>query len=101
MTIRLDHLVVPEVNDTSELGHDKSARSYDMMPTDLLTLVRHIMRDLPCDMIPRIIGHTCTDTRNTWGDDMFIHVQYAKRGWQATYGAHYVGGTLVLQCYMS
>ena len=100
MTIKLNQLDVPTgvANDMRELG---AGNLLDLMPMDVLTFVRHIMRDIDCDMIPRVIGHGASETPNQWGDDMFIHVQYSKRGWQATYGARYVGGTFVMQCYMS
>lgn len=103
MTIRLENLtIVPD--HACWLTGDKN--SFDVTNDDdfgpaLLSIVRHIMRDEPCTVIP-VVRKAIIHQTNEYGHNAQVEVTYSRNGYRAIYGAHIGFGSMVtnVQCYM-
>jgi len=101
MTIRIQHLVIEDderswlhaPEDGTDSLNDETLR------LDLLSIVRHIMRDEPCTIVP-IVRAFCTHPTNKYGHNAQVEVTYSKNGWRAIYGAHIADRVTNVQCYM-
>jgi len=101
MTLRLSALTIQPTDDAwlrapedgVDITNDETRR------VDLLAVVRHIMRDEPCTIVPVVVA-ACAHPTNRYGHNMQVEVTYSKNGWRAIYGAH-AGATVTnVQCYM-
>lgn len=103
MTIRIQHLNI-----------QPDPRAYLRAPVDgvsmltspaynnvLLSLVRHIMREERCDIIPVVVAATGHPV-NRYGHNVQIEVTYDRAGYRAIFAGHYDGKHTVsnVQCYM-
>ena len=91
-----------------QLGHEEAAfglrGTLDALDDyalrfDLLSIVRHIMRDEPCTIIPIVRAFVVHPT-NVYGHNAQVEVTYSRNGWRAIYGAHIGGSVTNVQCYM-
>lgn len=102
MTIRIQHLTIDDdMRSWLHAPEDGVDSLYDeTRRLDLLSIVRHIMRERgDCSMIPVIRAFT-THPTNRWGHNAQVEVTYSKRGWRAIYGAHIGERVTNVQCYM-
>lgn len=100
MSIKIDQLQYQDPPDYSWLP-DRTEVTDSVAEIDVLALIRQILRERSdCDMIPLIKGVVYTGSANQYGHNLFISVQYAKRGYSATYGAKTDTTVHSLQCYM-
>lgn len=108
MSIRIQHLTI--IDDT----HPDLSPTYLVPPedggidilsdetylVDILAMVRHIMRDEPCNIIPEVRA-ACIHPTNRWGHNMQVEVTYSTRGYRAIYAGFRDGSGLHnVQCYM-
>lgn len=104
MTIRTQHLTI---------DHDDAAWTMDLVrrglatdatmttsPQDMLSLVRHIMRERSVDMVPIIRSVVLFSEVNEWGHNGEVEVTYHTRGYRAIYGFHAGEVISKVQCYM-
>jgi hypothetical protein len=103
MTIRIEHLTI---EDDAQAWLRAPADGTDMLDSnvyyvELLSVVRHIMRERgDCSIIP-IIRAATTHPRNEWGHNGQVEVTYSKRGYRAIYGFLMgADGVSNVQCYM-
>lgn len=101
MTIRLQNIVKDSDVDTY-LRAPKDG--FDILDdpasqNDMLAMVRHIMRDEQCTIIP-VVHAFVTHPVNQYGHNVQIEVTYARRGWRAIYAGHAGGRLTNVQCYM-
>ncbi len=102
MTVRHYQIAMPQVNQIGDLPTPTTTWR-QLRRVEALSLVRHIMRERSdCTMIPTIVGGYKQYKPNTYGDSIFVHVLYAKKGYMATYGAvvDEYGRIVQVQCYM-
>jgi len=103
MTIRLADLTIAPSDDTYLTApvDGVSMLSTTMYNNVLLSLVRHILRDERCDMIPVVLCAVAHPV-NQYGHNVQIEVKYAKRGYRAIFAGHFDGEHTVsrVQCYM-
>lgn len=102
MTIRIQHLVIDDdarywlraPEDGDDALNDETRR------LDLLSIVRHIMRERgDCSIIPIVHAFTVHPT-NRWGHNAQVEVTYSRRGYRAIYGVHLGERVTRVQCYM-
>lgn len=102
MTIRIQHLTI-EDDDRSYLrapADGEDALNNETYRYDLLAMVRHIMRDEPCTIVPVIRAATVHPT-NQYGHNMQVEVTYSKNGYRAIFAGTRTGeGLTNVQCYM-
>lgn len=101
MSIRIQHLHT-EADDNCYLratGDAKDSLHDETYRADLLSLVRHIMRERgDCNRIP-IVRAFVTHPVNEWGHNAQVEVQYHDT-YRAIYGAHLGERVTNVQCYM-
>lgn len=102
MTIRIQHLTIRPASDAylrvPEDGDD--ALATDAYRYELLAMVRHIMRDEPCDMVPVVLAAT-VHPKNQYGHNMQVEVTYSRNGYRAIFAGERTGdGLRNVQCYM-
>lgn len=102
MTIRIQHLTIEDDGrnwlHAPEDGTD--VLNDDTMRFDLLSIVRHIMRERhDCTIIPIVTAFVIHPT-NRYGHNAQIEVTYDKKGYRAIYGAHIGTHVTNVQCYM-
>lgn len=102
MTIRVEHLTITAPAHPAYLAPTKgfvNALTDDMRP-ELLSVVRHIMRERgDCDMIPTFRAAWLHPT-NQWGHNMTVEVTYSRHGYRAIYGVLLRGTVESVSCYM-
>lgn len=102
MTIRIEHLTIehdPAAWALSAEGTDIT--SDDTYRLDLLSVVRHIMRERSdCDIIPVVRAAVRFPGTNQWGHNGEVEVTYSTRGYRAIYGVHFGERVTHVQCYM-
>ena len=104
MTIRIQHLTIRPTDDTYLRAPQDgvsmlTTHAYD---TVLLGMVRHILRDEACDMVPVVLS-ACAHPVNQYGHNVQMEVTYSSRGYRAIFAGHYDAATRTLsrvQCYM-
>lgn len=98
MTVRVSQLRYADEPDYGWLPDGDLAVS----DTDILSLIRHIMRERnDISIMPIINGVIGTDSLNQYGHNVFIDVTYSRNGWRATYAGKIDGsGVSNVQCYM-
>ena len=102
MTIRIDHLTIEDdarswltaPEDGTDVLNDET------YALDILSVVRHIMRDEPCTIVP-IVRAAVVHPTNRYGHNMQVEVTYSKNGWRAIYAAHIGERVTNVQCYMN
>lgn len=101
MTIRMQHLTISPDDAAWILDGENMDLSLDgMFAVDLLSAVRHIMRERECSMIPVVRAFTLIDT-DPYGSNALIEVSYDRNSdWRAVYGLHVGGEVSKVQCYM-
>lgn len=101
MTIRIQHLTIEAVEDSWLHAPEDGVDSLndETLRLDLLSIVRHIMRDEPCSIIPIVRAFT-THPTNEYGHNARVEVTYSKNGWRAIYAAHIGERVTKVQCYM-
>ncbi len=103
MTIRVEHLTIKPASD-AWLRAPEDGVSMLTSPAYnnvLLAMVRHIMRDETCNMVPVVLAATGHKV-NQYGHNVQIEVQYNTCGWRAIFAGHFDGDRTVshVQCYM-
>lgn len=102
MTIRIQHLTIEDdgrswlhaPEDGTDVLNDMTYR------LDLLSIVRHIMRERSdCSIIPEVHAFTAHPT-NRYGHNAQVEVTYSRSGYRAIYGAHIGERVTAVQCYM-
>ena len=101
MTIRIQDLTIDDdgrswlraPEDGTDALYDETLRN------DLLSIVRHIMRDEPCSIVP-IVRAFCVHPTNRYGHNAQVEVTYSSRGYRAIYAAHLGDRVTKVQCYM-
>lgn len=104
MTIRIQHLSIRPSADTYLRAPEDgvtmlSTHAYDSV---LLGMVRHILRDERCDIVPVVLS-ACAHPVNRYGHNVQVEVTYARQGYRAIFAGHYDAATRTLsnvQCYM-
>lgn len=101
MTIRIEQLTI-EADEHNYLGLPTGCTDVTNDATyalDILSVVRHIMRERECMIIP-IVRAAIVGPTNEYGHNMQVEVTYSKNGWRAIYGAHVGERVTNVQCYM-
>lgn len=101
MTIRMQHLTIEDDGrnwlHAPEDGVD--SLNDETLRVDLLSIVRHIMRERgDCNRIPIVRAFT-THPTNRYGHNAQVEVQYHDT-YRAIYGAHIGERVTNVQCYM-
>lgn len=103
MTIRMKHLTITPTNDC--WLHARGEGQIDVtndesFHVDLLGIVRHVMRERSCDIVP-VVNRAVASPVNKWGHNFQVEVTYDKRGHRAIYGVYLTGdGVVKFACYM-
>jgi hypothetical protein len=102
MTLRIEHLTIDHdsgawVFDNLREGATDSTND-ETLRLDLLSIVRHILRDEPCTIVPVVRGFV-THPVNRWGHNAQVEVTYSRDGWRAIYGAHLGDRVTKVTCY--
>ena len=99
MTIRIQHLsIVPDAHVWLSAHDGIDATGDETLRFDLLSLVRHIMRDEPCNMVP-VVRAFVTHPTNRYGHNAQVEVTYHTSGYRAIYGAHLGEKVTNVVCY--
>jgi hypothetical protein len=101
MTVKLQHLTIEDDERSwlrAPIDGEDALFNYTLR-ADLLSIVRHIMRDEPCDIIP-IVRAFVTHPTNRHGHNAQVEVTYSRHGYRAIYGAHIGINVTNVQCYM-
>jgi len=100
MTIKIENLSIEPDADVWLSATGIDALATDAYDVDILSLVRHIMRERnDCTMIP-VVRAVVVHPVNEWGHNVQIEVTYHRRGYRAIYGAHLGERVTNFQCYM-
>lgn len=100
----MQHLTIENDNrswlDTDDDSAGTDVLNNSLYRADMLSLVRHIMRERgDCDFIP-IVRAFVVHPVNEWGHNAQIEVTYSRRGWRAIYGAYIGERVTKVQIYM-
>lgn len=103
MTIRLENLVI-DSDGQNWLTSPADGMSVLYMPAyvpTILSMVRHIMRDESCTIIP-VVRAAVLHPVNQYGHNFQVEVTYSRNGWRAIFaGRATANGRLTdVQCYM-
>lgn len=102
MTVRIQHLTIDD--DSRSWLHapeDGTDALYDeTLRLDLLSIVRHIMRERSDHNIIPVVRAFTVHPTNRYGHNAQVEVTYDRQGHRAIYGAHIGERVTNVQCYM-